>query len=449
MNMKFVIGCMCLVSQLQARAFDDRHIREIQALWAEEGRYQSGLPENYKLKGAWQVRLTVEGSIWLRNYSKLRGIGKTQPNLVATSTRTDWENWINSKIAWDRANASLEARKKNVELCGCEMPKLTVATDPGAPPADLVAKVGPPPLFAEAVMPKFHRVIFDDSNRHAWMDNPDMRPRFEYYRFKEGVMDGGTPMRSMPEEAVSRLLKKAGIEGSVRKVFGAVSLLEGGFDSINTYDTGFVSVGFIQFACLSDGAGSLGQVMLSQKLSDPSSFERDFRRFGLDVSPNGSMIALNISSGQEVIGPAAAQQIIKDKRLIGVFQRAGRLSEANRVAQLQVARQQYYPASDNVLVPIDGRILTGPIGAIIKSEAGLATLMDRKVNTGKLDPLLTVLQGIARAYKVQTFEGFGKYEREIVEKMRWRKSYLEDSTLSQPVQNPENNSQDQPAFPPR
>ncbi|MCC7103468.1 MAG: hypothetical protein IT206_10370, partial [Fimbriimonadaceae bacterium] len=145
----------------------------------------------------------------------------------------------------------------------------------------------------------------------------------------------------------------------------------------------------------------------------------------------------------------AAQQIIKDKRLIGVFQRAGRLSEANRVAQLQVARQQYYPASDNVLVPIDGRILTGPIGAIIKSEAGLATLMDRKVNTGKLDPLLTVLQGIARAYKVQTFEGFGKYEREIVEKMRWRKSYLEDSTLSQPVQNPENNSQDQPAFPPR
>ena len=110
--MKFVIGCMCLVSQLQARAFDDRHIREIQALWAEEGRYQSGLPENYKLKGAWQVRLTVEGSIWLRNYSKLRGIGKTQPNLVATSTRTDWENWINSKIAWDRANASLEARKK-------------------------------------------------------------------------------------------------------------------------------------------------------------------------------------------------------------------------------------------------------------------------------------------------------------------------------------------------
>ena len=409
----------------------------------------SGLPDNVRQNGAWQVRLTVEGSVWLRNYSRSRGIGKSQPNLVATSTRTDWENWINAKVAWDRSNAALEARKKNVEQHGAEAPKLVVANSPGPAPADLVAQVGQPPLFAEAVRPTLHRVAFEDSNKHGWLDNPDMRIRYEYYRFKEGVQDGGTSMAKVPEHVVTQLLKNAGIEGTVRKVFGAVSLLEGGFDSINTYDSGYVSVGFIQFACLSEGAGSLGQVMLRQKANDATSFERDFRRFGLDVSPNGSLIALNIATGEELIGPAAALQIIKDKRLIGVFQRAGRLSDANRIAQLQIAKQQYYPAGDNLLVPVDGRILSGTVGSIIKSEAGLATLMDRKVNTGKLDPILTVLQGLARAYKVQKFEDFANHEREIVEKMRWRKSYLDEPTLTQPVQKPDNNSQGQPTFPPR
>ncbi|MBL8059153.1 MAG: hypothetical protein JNK63_00385 [Chthonomonas sp.] len=449
MGTRIFLATLCLVTLSEAKVFSSRRVQDVQSYWNEDGRYIAGLPDNVKQNGAWQVRLTVEGSVWLRNYSRSRGIGKSQPNLVATSTRSDWEAWINAKIAWDRANAALAARKKNVEQHGCEMPKLIVASDPGPAPADLAAQVGQPPLFAEAVMPRMHRVKFEDSNRHAWLDNPDMRPRYEYYRFKDGVQDGGTAMRKEPEEVISQLLKKAGIEGSVKKVFAAVSLLEGGFDSINTYDTGFVSVGFIQFACLTNGAGSLGQVMLRQRTNDPASFERDFRRFGLDVAPSGSIIALDISSGEERIGPEAAQQIIKDKRLIGVFQRAGRLSEANRIAQLQIAKQQYYPAGDSLLVPVDGRILSGTVGAIIKSEAGLATLMDRKVNTGKLDPILPVLQGIARTYKIQNFDDFAKYELEIVEKMRWRKSYLEDSTLSQPVRKPDNNSQGQPIFPPK
>lgn len=432
------------------RLFGDQEIQRIQQFWTQPGRYQANFPLNIQKIGVWQVRLTPEGSTWLRRYSQSRGLGKTPPNLtpVASGATTNWEAWINAKIAFDRANAALEARKKNVEQISVEAPKLVVAEDPGPAPENLVAQVGEPPLFAEAVAPKLHTITFDDGSKHSWTDNPDMRPRYEYYRFREGVMDGGTPMRQLPDSEFNALLRLAGIEGAVKKVFSAVSLLEGGFDSINTYDTGWVSVGFIQFACLTEGGGSLGRVLLRQKTDDPTSFERDFQRFGVNVTPTGLLSVLNLDTGEERTGNDAARQIITDKRLIAVFQRAGRLSTPNRVAQLKVAKDEYYPVSDSILVPVDGRALGGKVGQIIRSEAGLATLMDRKVNTGKLDPLLSVLQGIARKYKIERFDQFADVEREIVSAMRWRKNYLEDSSLSQPTQKPDTNSQGQPSFPP-
>ena len=434
------------------RMFSEDDVSRTVQFWSQPGRYQVAPPLNVQQQGLWQVRLTPEGSTWLRKYSSARGLGKTPPNLTVgaqNTTQVAWEQWLTAKVAYDRAQAALAARKLNVEQVGREVPSLAAVTDPGPVPVELANLVGTPPPFAEAASPKLHTVIFEDGQRYAWHDHPDMRPRYEYYRFREGVMDGGTPMRTLTGFEVSELLTRAGIDGSARKVFASVSLLEGGFDSINTYDTGFVSVGFIQFACLTAGAGSLGQVMLRQKQDDPVSFDRDFKKYGLDVTPGGVICALDLETQQERQGAEAARQIILDKRLIAVFQRAGRVSAANRVAQLAVAKSEYYPVNDSLLIPVDGRVLSGKVGQIFRSEAGLATLMDRKVNTGKLDPILTVLQRVARENKLERFEQFADHERQIVGLMRWRKNYLEDSTLTQPAQKPDTNSQSQPSFPPK
>ncbi len=431
------------------RAFSSEERQRVVNFWKEPGRYAISAPKNHMATGLWQVRATPEGSLWLRQYSQARGLGKTAPTAIPAVQNADqkaWETWLNARIALDRANAALEARKRNVDQLGVTMPQLVDAPDPGPAPDNLVRLVAPLPVFAEAVTPMLHTVVFEDGTTHAWQDHPDMRPRFEYYRFRQGVMDGGNSMKRMPESDLVALLTKAGLDSKVRNVFGVVSLLEGGFDSINTYDTGFVSVGFIQFAALSEGGGSLARVLRRQKQDDPESFQRDFARYGVNVTPDALLAVIDPATGAERIGPDANKAIIDDKRLIAVFQRAGRLSEANRIAQLRVARDEYYPDNESLLVTVDGRILAGKVGEIIRSEAGMATLMDRKVNTGKLGPIITVLERIARSNKLQSFGEFAKFEREIIQGVKWRKDYLADSTLSQPSQKPDNSSQGRPPF---
>jgi len=102
------------------------------------------------------------------------------------------------------------------------------------------------------------------------------------------------------------------------------------------------------------------------------------------------------------------------------------------MAQIRVAKAAYYPADDVLAIQIGGRTLSGPVSTFIKSEAGMATLMDRKVNTGSLEPLPTVLALIAGENRVEHFEDLAKYERDIVSAMKFRKDYLADATLTQP-----------------
>lgn len=443
---------MTTPSEANRRFFDSRETDSVQQFWGSAGRYSVLPTADLQRNGAWQVRLTPEGSIWLWNYNRARGLGKVAPTVDAgaqNSVQATWETWIDARIAYDRAQAALEARKKNIEKHGLALPALSVVNDPGPIPSGLAALMPEPPPFAEAVEPRQHVVTFEDGTRHAMHDNPNMRPRFAFYRFREGVMDGGTSMRRFPEAELLQLLRAAGISDSERRIFTAVSLLEGGFDSINTYDTGYVSVGFIQFAALRAGGGSLAQVMLRQKRQDPDAFERDFQRYGLDVSEDGRLVALDLEDGTERMGLDAAMEIIQDKRLIAVFQRAGRISTPFRVAQLQVAKEMYYPADDEIFVSVDGRILAGRVNQIFRSEAGLAALMDRKVNTGRLDPLNQVIANIARRHNIREFAQLADFEREIIQGIIWRKNTLNDPTLSQPRTKPDTNSQGSPTFPPQ
>lgn len=415
-------------------AFQSVEREKILAYWSQPDRYVVTSPDGQK-GGPWQVRQTPEGSLWLWALNQKRGLGKTFAVGVARNDEErTWEDWIDAKYAYDKWTASLAASLANMALGSTSSDLGPEPLLPGAMPESLYRLVGDAPTFCLAVQPKQHTVTFHDGLKLSLVDNTNVPNRYAYYRFAEGVRSGGTQVKKLTPGEVDELFTESGLSATAQKVMKAVSLLEGGFDSINTYDTGFVSVGFIQFACLSKGAGSLGSVLLREKTTNPTQFDADFRQFGLDVKEDGTLIALGLIDGQEYVGCDAAKQIIKDKRLIAVFQRAGQKSKAFKIAQLQIAKEQYYPAGEAFTLQLGGATVNVTVADVIRSEAGLATVMDRKVNTGKINPLQAKAQEIVNQYGVKSIDELAQYERDLVGSLRFRKSYLEDETLSQPAQ---------------
>lgn len=418
-----------------SRTFEPHTTQAVLKYWAESGRYQSSDLPDAKTKGKYRVRLTPEGSLWLHGYARARGLSKTPPSggiISVTEQDKPWNQWISDRIDYDRYIAGMDAVAANSVESKLPFQQLPVVAGPGPIPPGLAALMPDPPSFAEAAAPKQHIIAFHDGVVLKFQDNVEMNPRSAYYRFRDGVRDGGTKMKDFDPKLLKKVLDEVRIGDFERRVFEAVSLLEGGFDSVNTYDTGYVSVGFIQFACLSGGAGSLGSVLQRQKSLFPKKYQEDFQRFGVDVRPDGKLVALDTETGDERIGTDAALEIIKNKRLIAVFQRAGRLSHENRVAQMMIAREMYYPDRDEVLIPIDGRLVVAKIQDFIKSEAGMATLMDRKVNTGKLGPIGDVASELVRTNSLKAVAELAAYEQTIISRLRFRKNYLAEKGLSQP-----------------
>ena len=60
--------------------------------------------------------------------------------------------------------------------------------------------------------------------------------------------------------------------------------------------------------------------------------------------------------------------------------------------------------------------------------------MDRKVNTGKLEPLGEYLFDLVKQTGITDLKDAAKYEWALTRVMQWREDYLKLPTLSQPVQ---------------
>jgi len=417
---------------------------QIMDYWSQPGRYAITAPVDAQTKGLWQVRLSVKGSTWLQAYNRARKVSAppTENAQPANDQQRTWETWVVAKLNRDRWEALQAAQDANEKVLGTRLPapdKSTPATEPPRPgpiPDALYALAGNPPKFAEAVVPMERDVTFEDITL-SYQDNIRLsNPRYAYYRFAQGVNSEGVAVKEMPQERLDHLFQLAGVSDSEAKIMKAVSLLEGGFDAINTYDTGFVSVGFIQFASLKEGAGSLGTFMLDYKTASPDDFQHDLRQFGIDVTPSGVLDVLDLQTGAELTGPDAALKIIEDARLIAAFQRAGLKSDSFSAAQIRSAKSQFYPGDDNVNIIVGSKTITGKVSDFIKSEAGMATLMDRKVNTGKLDPFNSVIADVANQAGIANIGDLASHEMEIVQRMKYRKNYLEDSTLTQPSGTP-------------
>ena len=420
--------------------FSPEETQSIQKFWSESKRHVVTFLPEADLNGPYAARQTPEGSKWLYDYFKARGnAGKIIPGTTPDALndrQKEWDVWIESQYTWDEWQAKLYSWEMNQRETGRSLtpptpPNNQLPSQPAPIPTDLLKLAGEPPKFVTAVTPRYYKTDFGDFI-HAAADNTPIRRKYAYYRFAEGIMDGGEPMKGNIDK-IKPLFAKAGISDSQMRVMGAVSLLEGGFDSINTYDTGYVSVGFIQFASLSGGAGSLGQVMLNMKNSHPDAFNKDFRRFGLDVTPEGALVALNLETGEAKIGPDANTEIINNRRYASLFVRAGRLSEPFKLAQIRVAVDAYYPADDTIIVNIGGAPQTARIKDFIRTEAGMATLMDRKVNTGKYGDFVQICETYAADYGIQQVRDLAKLEYQITRAMKYRKDYMTpEYALSKP-----------------
>jgi hypothetical protein len=410
--------------------------------WSDSARYRESIPDTAKTKGLWQVRLTPAGSLWLWNYNKLRKVSAppTEDDEPANPNQQIWDDWLTKKIRYDRLLAWQIAQDSNKQILGDSFtpkPDKTIPPEtqekPGPEPVDMQAAVGNPPTLAQAVVPMQYTITFDDTTIQ-YTDNTRTSPRYAYYRWPDGVDSEGTPVSSVPDDRLTKLFQMAGCTDSEARVMRAVSPLEGGFDAVNTYDTGYVSVGFIQFASLQAGAGSLGSLLLAYKQDDPTDFANDFHKYGIDVAPNGDLDVLDPNTGAEIFAADANQRIINDKRLVAVFQRAGLKSDSFCSEQIKCAKSQYYPANDPITITCpSGTTLTGKVCDFIKSERAMAMLFDRKVNTGHIAILAKLAADVAEAHHCASLSDLAAYEKEIVSGLKYRSDFSQDTNLSQPA----------------
>jgi hypothetical protein len=440
------------------------------AFWNAPGRRKVGPLPDAARRGPWQVRLTPEGSTWLLKYQIAAGSAAAPPTQEATAAvaPTDiWKTWVRAKIDYDRWQAQQTADEANAALkpaldlvkpsdpastanatapaaaanksgdpakpaSGSSQDTSPPPPVPGPIPPDLLAAAGNPPSFAAAVAPLLTTVTFDDGESLSYPSHIALPKAFAYYRFPQGTVAYGPRVADLPPAEVDALFKLAGMTPSEQRIALAVSRLEGGFESVNTYDTGYVSVGFIQFITHEDGKHSLAEVLLREKTEHADDFARDFHAFGLEVTPDGVFTAVDPATGAELTGAEAVRKTVEDKRLVAVFQRAGRHSTAFRAAQIEVAKAHYWPTDDTFSITVNGQAVTGKVSDVITSEAGIATLFDRKVNRGSIAPFADVLAKVMTAHNLTQLKDVAPYEKEIVAGLKYRTDYLQDPTLSQP-----------------
>lgn len=396
-----------------APVFSDADRTSVVAFWNAPGRAQVRLAPA-------RVALTPEASVWRFGFNRA---SRTTPPPADLAL---WKMWVSVKFARDRWEAGQAVGAPDT---GPAPPA------PGVIPASLLSACGDPPLLAAPVVPWQWTINLESGGEPlTYTDHVAVSPTSPYFRSEAGVMSGGVPLRLVPPADMDALFTAAGLTPFERHVMQGVSPLEGGFDAVNTYDTGYVSVGFIQFITGREGRGSLASVLAQEKAAHPEDFARDFHRRGIDVAGDGGYVVVDPATGAELTGADAVSRTVADPRLVAVFQDAGRRSVAFRAAQVVVAKRAYYPADDALTVTLpDGSLLRGKVSDAIRSEAGMATLFDRKVNTGTVTPALpAAVSKVLAEHGVKTWEALAPFEREVVSAVTYRADFLNDPRLTQP-----------------
>ena len=403
--------------------FSDAERNAVQEFWSAPGRLQTLGPADNQ--PPYVLMLTPAGSEWINSANK-----KIRNDREATQ-------WIRDRVAYERSILGPIVDKQNslFGIVSKEGRELTDVKDPGPPPDAIIQSVGTPRPFLQ-VQPNFrYKVTFDNSPPVVFEAVVRVQDTYAYYRTDQGVVYLGQPFKQFDPTSLSNLFKKAQTSESDMRVMKAVAMLESSFESFNSYDTGGLSIGFLQFATLDTGKGSLSPLLLEAKNLDPEEFQSYFRKYGIDVDPDLGLVVLDPVTGYETTGPEAIQLVRYDKRMSAVFVRAGRESGSFQAAQIAYAFKAFMPTNDTFSLRLAGKQVTVAYRDIFQSEAGKATLLDRKVNTGTLKAVENAVQALADKLKVKTIIELTKHERELVQAVTYRQGFLDDKTLSQPAHN--------------
>lgn len=183
---------------------------------------------------------------------------------------------------------------------------------------------------------------------------------------------------TMGETSISRWLANlpappAGVSASATRVLKAMSVNEGRFEAINSYDGCHISFGILQWtAGLAADEGELAALLAVAKAMDADAFQDCFGRYGLDTAA-----AAGASTGGLILDGAplrttAQKDVLRSAAWAYRFWRAGhhasiRLTEFQHAARrIERARRQ----------PFAGR----HVSDWLTSEYGVALILDEHVN---------------------------------------------------------------------
>ncbi len=219
-------------------------------------------------------------------------------------------------------------------------------------------------------------VVFHDGVKSSFSDPT----------YTKGVSFVGSQVHKIPAAYYQGL----GVSPKLARILEFVSSHEGNYDSINSYDKAIFSWGFVQFA---GGGRTLHTLLALMKYRNPDLFFDAFQRFGIDVEysygnerfdPNATRITVIVPEANTILRGVDAEKHIRDNKLLhGVFIRAGYDPD---IAKLQVMMATYEFINPvlrrQITVPIAGAPTKVFIADIIRSDAGLAALIDMAINKG-------------------------------------------------------------------
>lgn len=362
--------------------------------------------------GGPQIRLTVEGSLWAAEIGdKARAVGPSEA--------ADVLSWLRNLFG--RLKEGVQLGNQGLYVTAADVKKF----------AELGTSL--PNNVYQVVYPRKWTFQIRGAS-YSFVDNVDVPLAYESFRSPRGVRHFGTPLSSMPREDFVKLVSSVTDDPSFLRVLLAVSSLEGGFDSVNSFDTGFLSVGILQFAALKTGAGSLGRLMLRFKASDPEDFHFCLGQYGLNVNDRGQIMAWDPERGSTLVGPEASLLFHREPVYAALFQSASRTSYAFRRSQLEQALHEYYPKGRYLRLKLGGVTVRPRVEEVLYSEAALACCMDHLVKTGSMSAIEGSIQSLISEGKIVALGDLAKHEREIITRSQLRRNFLQDRTLTQPQQ---------------
>lgn len=181
--------------------------------------------------------------------------------------------------------------------------------------------------------------------------------------YANGVMYAGQSNIQLDVNSIASI----GLSQNHAKALQYVSVHEGKFDAINSYDKAIFSYGFVQFVGKQEHGASLNDVLNSMRTNAGNAFQQVFGRVG--IGSEGRTVTVLDDRGSKLTNDQAWLYIQKDVRLAGAFIQAG-FDPALVLEQLRMANNLYVQPALKRAIDVNG--MQRPLGEFITTE-GLVT----------------------------------------------------------------------------